>query len=641
MYGLVRLSIVGLVLAVSTARGRAGGTSIELEVDATDLSRNIVRVQMHMDVHEGMVGDGGELDLYYPVWVPGNHGPSGPVGNVVDIRITDCDGAALLWDRDPTQVERITVYVPDGCDGIDMQMGYIASQPRMLSQSSDTYGRATFGGLNWNTVVWYPGGMSHQEIMVRGTMRVPNDWKVATSLETTDRGSGGFLFERTTLAEYIDSPVVMGRYLQTTQLETAGQVPHWFHTVADEARYAELPGWLAAKFSKMVMESVVVFGDFPRKGYHFLYLFGEDLRFGLEHGESTFMGSERDRLKDAEAIEGLIGGGDGLLVVPHEYVHVWCGKLRAPEGMVRDDFHTAARTDMLWVYEGLTSYYDEVLAVRSGLSTFDEFAQNMLDAIEKYERMEGRLWRSVEDTARHAQHLRDRGKYWLDRRRAQDYYGEGALFWLEADAIIRRGTDGARSLDDFCRLFFDVNAKPVGSQDTYSRGEIVDVLGAVYPGEDWDGLIRSRIERPRESLDMGYLVEKVGYRVEIAGEMTKLQKHRAKDEEGADHQRTLGIALDKEGVVTKLVPDSLADDAGLGYGMRLIGVNGWVYSAERIGEAVEESSERGRVELMVSFADRIEMWQIPYDGGARFPRLVHAAGEMDVLGAIASPRTGN
>ena len=617
-------------------------TSIEVQVDATDLPRNMVRVTMHIDVVEEMVNDEGKMDLYYPLWVPGNHGPSGPVGNVVDIRITDCEGHPLRWDRDPTQVERITLQLPDGCAGVDMEMGYIASQPLTLSKSSDTYGRATFGGLNWNTVLWYPGGLTHQEIKVRGVLRVPRDWQIATSLETTRRGrSMVYSFERTALAEYIDSPVIMGRHLQSVQLDTPGQPPHWFHTVASEPRYAELPEWLAAKFSKMVLEGAAVFGDFPRRGYHFMYLLGDDLGFGLEHAESTYMGSGRDVLNDAEEVEGLVGGGDGVLVVPHEYVHVWCGKLRAPEGMIRDEFHTPARTDMLWVYEGLTSYYDEVLAVRSGLSTFDEFAQNMLDSIEKFERMEGRLWRSVEDTARHAQHLRDKGKFWLDMRRAQDYYGEGALFWLEADAIIRRGTGGERSLDDFCRLFFDVAAGPVGSQDTYTRTDIVEALGVVYPGEDWGAMIETRIERPRESLDMGYLVERIGCRVEMAREMTELQKRRSADEEGADVQRTLGIALDEHGVVTKLVPDSPADTAGIGYGMRVLGVNGWVYDTRRLQEAVEESVEREGVELLVSFADRIELKSIGYTGGARFPRLEHAPGEMDVLGAIAGSLTGN
>lgn len=632
---IARCAAVVVLVAGAVAHGK--GTTISIDVDATDLPRKLLRASMHMDVVPEMINAEGAVDLYYPLWVPGNHGPSGPVGNVVDIRIIDCEGNALHWDRDPTQVERISVRVPEGCKGIDVRLGYIASQPLVLSKSSDSYGFANFGGMNWNSVMWYPGGLTHQEIMVEGSLLTPPDWKIATSLEHSG-GDGVFTFERAPLAEYVDSPIAMGEYLRSVRLDTPGQPEHWFHTVAGEPEYAEMPEWLEEKFSRMVMEGVEVFGDFPRKWYHFLYLFGEDIRFGLEHGESTYMGANETRLIDAEEKDGLLGGGGSMLVVPHEYVHVWCGKLRAPRDMVRDDFHTPARTDMLWVYEGLTSYYDEVLAVRSGLCTFEEFKQNMLDSIETFERREGRLWRSVEDTARHAQHLRDRGKFWLEMRRAQDYYGEGALFWLEADAIIRRGTGGVKSLDDFAKLFFDVEAKPVGSQDTYERGDIVRALGQVYPGEDWDALIESRIERPRTSLDMDYLVERIGYRVEMAEEMTELQKHRAKDASGVDLQRTIGIALDDEGVVTKLVPDSIADEMGIGYGMQVIGVNNWVYSASRMEEAIADSAEKGMVHLTLVVADQIKSAQVPYDGGARFPRLVHEAGEPDILGAIAAPR---
>lgn len=622
----------------AAARGLDTEPTIRVRVDASDIARQLVRSAMTIRVEGRSLREGRLLDLHYVMWTPGNHGQSGPVRNVVDLRFEDCGGNALRWERDATQPGLITVEVPRGCGTIGVSMGYIASQPLTLSRSSDTYGRPNFGGLNWNTVLWYPGGMTHQEISVEGELVLPDAWRAATSLVSDgDEARRVHRYGRTTLAEYVDSPVIFGEHLVTTPLEVEGVPPHFFHTVASERRFAEVPDWLADQLRAMVREGVALFGSFPRRWFHFQYMLDDTLRFGLEHAESTYMADRQRRILGAEREEGVLGGGGTMSVVPHEYFHVWCGKLRAPEGMVRSDFHTPTNTELLWVYEGLTSYYDEVLSARSGMTTLEEFRQNVLNLIVRYEHRAGRLWRSIADTARHAGDLRDTSPSWTELRRGQDYYGEGSLFWLEADAIIRNGTGNGRSLDDFCRVFFDVPAEPVGAISTYSRADVVEALTAVYAEEDWDALIRTRIEEPRDTLELTYLVDRIGCRVEEASEPTRLQKKRASSAEGIDVRRSIGLQLDKDGKVVEITPGSAADEARLGFGMRVVAVDGWVYSAERLERAVKESVERGEIGLLVTFGERIESRRIAYSGGAKHPRLVPVEGTLDVLAEAAEP----
>ncbi len=86
-------------------------------------------------------------------------------------------------------------------------------------------------------------------------------------------------------------------------------------------------------------------------------------------------------------------------LLPHEYVHSWCGKFRRPAGMCTPNFQTPQKTRLLWVYEGLTEYLGEVLMVRSGMIDLAEYRRMLTGTIDSLSHREGRRWRSLEDTA--------------------------------------------------------------------------------------------------------------------------------------------------------------------------------------------------------------------------------------------------
>lgn len=657
------VAVAGVVSPVRRAAARpeapTNEPTIRLEVDATDLPRNLLRSTMTIQAPPG------PLDLHFVTWTPGNHAASGPIQNVVNIELFDCQGQALEWDRDPATPALLRTVVPEGCAAVRLDMTYIASQPSVTSRSTDTYGRANFGVLNWNTALFYPGGpggRSAQQITVAAALGLPSQWQYATSLRVhegdPEQERFGALstlrptqpvnwidFQTVPLAELIDSPVIMGQWLSTRRMATA-DVPgverspvHHYCVVGPDEQSVIVPKWLENQIDGAIREAIALFAPrgFPRDRFYFLHVLGDGIDFGVEHSLSTLIGDGprlfRDAKQDKEHAGGAIVG-----VVPHEYFHAWCGKLVAPQGLARDDYHTPIDPDLLWVYEGLTTYYTSVLSVRGGLTNFAEFIQSWAQSASSYERRAGRLWRSVQDSTRAAGMLRDRGRFWYEFRQGQEYYGQGALFWLEADATIRRGTQGARSMDDVCRaLFADAPVGPPGAPATYTREDIVRTLTQVYPGADWSELIRQRIELPQQSLDLSALWALAGYRLIYTEEPCPLQKRESTDASSIDLRTSLGVRFDKAGEIVDVVPDSPADAAGLAYGMKALAIDGWVFSAERMRESIKATPRTGRLELTLSFGERVEVRAINYSGGMRWPRMERIEGEPDIFEAIARP----
>lgn len=623
------LAVFALTLAIAPAHFVRAATPDErasLHVDATDIARRLIGVRMDIPVQPG------PLELNYVEWTPGNHNPSGPIQNVVDLTISDDRGRTIAWTRDPEKLTRIRLEAARDASVLSLRFTYITNQPSVVSRSTDSYGFPTFGGLNWNTVLFYPDNVDKDEYIIEPTLRLPGEWRIATSLTRAGERPGEFRFEPVSLAELVDSPVIFGSTLKTYELNSQSPAPHSLHAVAPFPSLTELGAERLEKFGVMVDQAIKVFGPFPYKSFHFLAMLSNDLpNFGVEHTQSTIFSEPEETFINAEK------DGDPIGVIPHEYIHAWCGKLRAPAGLHARNYHTTVDTRLLWVYEGLTTYYDDVLAVRSGLIKPEEYINLIADRIADYQLRRGRQWRSVEDTAVFLRHLRAPSASWGDKRRGVAYYSEGALFWMEADAIIRRGTKGDRSLDDFARAFFDVPAGPAGSPVEYTRDDVVRALRAVYDGEDWDALIRARIEAPVDNLEFE-LVRTLGRELRFFTEPTGEQRKADNKRRGVDARFTLGFSANASGEITRIIPDSLADRAKIAPGMKIIAVNDYTYSARRLREAIERSPETQVVTLLVEFGDKMETIRILYGQGPQYPRLVKTGAGPDLLEEIMAPR---
>lgn len=606
----------------------AAAAPMRVEVDATDITRRLLHAELTIPATPG------ETALRYVEWTPGNHNPSGPIQNVVNFRVETESGEPLDWRRDKVRDTRILVRdVPGDAERIVVRLSYITNQPSTISRSTDSYGTPKLGGISWNTVLFYPEDADKDDLLIDASISLPTGWSIATPMALAGQRNGTFSYDDVSLAELVDSPAIFGEHLASVDLSGAGFPNHTLHGVAASPDLLVLPDARVEKLKEMHKQAALIFSDYPNDRFDYLMFVSDDVpSFGLEHHTCTYF-SESER----EWVDCEMPGGSDMGTMAHEYIHVWNGKQVVPEGLLSRNFHEPGVTDLLWVYEGLTSYMDDVLLVRSGIITEDEYQDAVTNNIVKYQLQAGRSWRPVLDTARGMKRLRDRSKSWAELRRRQDYYGDGALFWMEADATIRASTSGRKSLDDFCKAFFDHPRVPFGSPVTYTRADVVDALTDLDPSTDWDAMIVRRIESAADDLTLD-LPSRLGYSLVYSNEPTALQAKAVTENKGANLRTSLGFECNKDGLITTVLFGSIADDAKLAYDMTIVGVDDREFTPALLMDAVKRSGETGRIKLLVKFGGELYTKILTYEGGLRFPRLVRNENATDHLSAIMQPR---
>src|SRR5262249_53996341 len=147
--------------------------------------------------------------------------------------------------------------------------------------------------------------------------------------------------------------------------------------------------------------------------------------------------------------------------------------------------------DLLWVYEGLTEYLGWVLTARSGLRTPEQNREFLALDAAMLDNRAGRQWRSLADTAVAARLLYEARSDWESARRGVDFYDEGLLIWLEADTIIRKESQGRKSLDDFCRTFLGGTSGPPEVRP-YTFDSLSETLNGIA-SYDWKTFFETRI----------------------------------------------------------------------------------------------------------------------------------------------------
>ena len=600
--------------------GFAAGASVTLHVDATDAPKRIVRTLMHFPAKPG------RLTLLYPKWIPGHHSPSGPVGDVVGLKAS-AQGKQLRWRRDPENMYAFDVDVPAGGDGIDVAMEFFL--PTGENSGSVTENLLC---LNWNEVLLYPAGSAASELRYDATLKLPAGWKFGTALRPSrgDRADGTVMFSAVSLETLVDSPLIAGRFFRTVELTPGQDVAHFLHLVSDSAAALEIKTEDVAKLSRLVAESHALFGARHYRSYHFLLTLSDHVDAGgLEHHESSDNRTDEETLIDEERFKLNMG------LLPHELVHSWNGKYRRPADIATPDFQQPMRTELLWVYEGLTTYLGDVLTARAGIVSDDLARQAIAIDAARLDHVRGRDWRPLSDTAVAAQLLYGAGRAGRARRRSVDFYAEGKLIWLEADVVIRQKTGGKSSLDDFCRMFFGgENTEP--KVVPYTFDDVIAALDKVAPG-DWRAFFESRVTAVNRRAPIGG-IEAGGWRLAYVERPGELLKSSEKVRRFTDVTYSLGFHLGKDNDVVDVVPESPADRAGLAAGMKLLAVNGRKSTPELLRAAIKSAKGNGgAIELLVESNEFYKTLKIDYRDGERYPVLQRNAGTPDLLGEILKP----
>ncbi len=615
------------VFAARSAHAAAGAAAASVEVDARDAPRGIQRVHLLLPVKPG------KLTLLYPKWLPGDHAPDGPVAGISGLKFSS-KGQTIPWQRDAVDMYAFHLTVPAGDDVLDavFEVDAVAGATDNNAQRLST---ESLSLILWNELVLYPAGARSDDLQYSATLRLPAGWEFGTALPRQSSAADTTRFAAVSLTTLIDSPVLSGRHFKTVEL--GGTPSVYLHLAADSDAALDIPDATTAHFRKLVQEAAALFGATHYSEYHFLWTLSDQIGFeGIEHHQSSDnRSSERslidDDLRHSAAIYELL---------PHEYTHSWNGKFRRPIGLATGNYDSPMRGELLWVYEGLTEYIGMVLSARSGLASPADARDAWAGAAAWLQTRKGREWRPLADTAVGAQFGYTQAPGWRGRTRGVDFYVESAMLWLEADTLIRSTTHGAKSLDDFCRLFYGPPST-APKLIPYDFNDVVKALNTVMP-YDWRGFWTLRLNRVRPDAPLEGLAAG-GWRLVFAAEPSAVEKGDAAAEKITSWYYSLGIRLKDEGAsIVDVVPGTPADAAGLAPDSNLIAVNGRKYSKDVLEDALKAGGDAPRViNLLIQKDDTYKTVELHYAGHARHARLERDAAVPDLLTPILNPRTGS
>jgi len=611
-----------LILALLLSALALSAAPITLRVDATNVASNVYHAHLTIPATPG------PMTLFYPKWIPGEHGPTGPINGLTGLRIT-ANEQPVNWLRDPVEMFAFNVDVPAGATALDVDLDFLAPAPG----ANFTAGASTsprLAVLSWNTVLLYPRATPSDSLQVTATLRIPAGWQYATALETRGRTGDEIQFEPASLTTVIDSPVQLGQTLRKIDLVSRSPLRHTLNLLSESAEATQTPDDFAAQYGRLVDEATAVFGANHYRHYDWLLTLSDFVaHFGLEHHESSDDRVEESTLREDTSRKWVSG------LMAHEFVHSWNGKYRRPAGLATGNYDKPMTGELLWVYEGLTEYLGDLLPVRSGILSADDYRENLAEIAAQMTQHVGRTWRPLLDTAVAAQLLYEAPGASTNWRRSVDYYPEGELVWLDVDMTIRSLTSGKKSLDDFTRAFYGgTSGHP--ELKPYTFDDLVTALNAVAP-HDWRAFLNQRLMSMSATPPMGG-IEQSGWRLVYNDKPnTALQYYEGRSK-GADLNASLGFNVRDNGSIGDVVPESIAARAGLTPGARIVAINGRAYSTARLRDAVKASKTATTpITLIVQNGEFFTTASIDYHGSERYPHLERISGKPDWMETLIKP----
>ncbi|OLB22980.1 MAG: hypothetical protein AUH15_04675 [Acidobacteriales bacterium 13_2_20CM_55_8] len=400
---------------------------------------------------------------------------------------------------------------------------------------------------------------------------------------------------------------------------------------ADSAAALDAPPEVVDHYKNLIDQAEKLFGAHHYREYHFVYSLSDHVaHFGLEHHESN----------DSRVDErGMVNPGKRLLfagLLPHEYVHSWNGKYRRPADLSTPDYEKPMQTDLLWVYEGLTSYLGDLLTARSGIRTPEEARDQLASIAADLDHRSGRVWRNLQDTADGVPDMQGAPRQWDSWRRPLDYYDEDVLNWLWVDTIIRQQTQGKKSIDDFCHLFHGGQSGPPEVK-AYTFDDVVNALNQVT-AYDWRGFWTERLTNHGPGAPLGGVTNS-GWKIVYDDTRSSLMKTREEERNTIDASYSIGLYLRDDGSLVDTIEGMTAAAAGIGPGMRVVAVNGRRFTADVLRDALKAGKSSSQpLELLVENTDYYKTYKLDYHGGEKYPHLVRDDSKPDMLSDIIKPR---
>src|SRR5215467_1217595 len=311
-----RLKVLICLVIFSTTTWAANGPNVTLSVDATNAPRKIFHASLKIPATPG------DLTLYYPEWIPGEHAPDGPVDDLAGLKFS-ASGKTLKWRRDLLDGFTIHVDVPAGETEVSAELDFLSPATFEGGFSAGSSATDKLAVISWNQVLLYPKGWKSDDINYSPSLKLPEGWKFGTPLPISSQSGNQIKFGTVSLTTLVDSPVITGEFLKVVPL--AQDPTTEMDIAADSAAALDAPKEVWDHYVSLVDQAQKLFGAHHYRDYHFLYTLSDHVaHFGLEHHESD--DSRVDERSMVDDTSRKLAAG----LLPHEYVHSWNGKYRRP-----------------------------------------------------------------------------------------------------------------------------------------------------------------------------------------------------------------------------------------------------------------------------------------------------------------------
>ncbi len=596
--------------------------TLKINVDATDVARRVFRVQ------EVIPAQPGPLTLLYPQWLPGNHSPSGPVDKLAGLKVT-ANGKTLPWKRDTLNVYAFHVDVPEGASSVEVSFEY-------LSPQSTSEGRVVMTpemlNLQWNANTLYPAGYFSKRIMTEASVKFPAGWQFGSALEVASRDGDTVHFKPIAYDDLVDSPIYAGKYFKRVDLDPGAKAPVHLNIVADAPKYLEITPEQLKVHRNLVQQMYKLYGAHHYDHYDFLLSLSDRMSGnGLEHHRSSENGVGTGYFTDWEK------NALSRDLLPHEFNHSWDGKYRRGADLTTPNFNVPMGDSLLWVYEGQTQFWGQVMAARSGLWNQEQARDMLAFVAATYDKGRPGLasWRNVQDTTNDPIIAQRRPLPYRNYQSSEDYYSAGQMIWLDVDAKLRELSKGKHSIDDFGKAFFGMG-NGEWAVNTYTFEDVVKTLDDIAP-HDWAKYLRTRLDGHGPLIGG---IEAHGWKLVYTDKPSAAVKALEARRHSADLTYSLGLSIGKGGSISDVLWDGPAFKAGISPGMTVVAVNSRDYDADALKDAVTAAAKDKNqpVELLVKNFDQYQTVRIDYHDGLKYPHLQRDNSKPDTLSTLLKAR---
>jgi predicted metalloprotease with PDZ domain len=573
---ILLLSAVSLQEARGASQTTTSAPEISYTVSMPKPYTHLLEVEMRL-----RGGLPARADLIMPVWTPGSYLVREFERHVQDFDAKDAGGRALRWAKTNKNTWRV-----ETAGAREIVITYNVYCNEFSVRTNEVTDQHAF----WNNaaLLMYPDG----QLKAPSTLRVVpfGNWKVATALPAAAAGRAN-TFRAENFDILYDSPVEVGNF-KTISFEVKG-IPHRI-VIDGEGNYD--PERMRRDVQKIVEAAVTIVGEIPYRDYTFFLHLRSTGGGGLEHLNSTALIYPRFRFRPDANYKNF------LSLVAHEFFHLWNVKRIRPDALGPFDYTQENYTKLLWVAEGITSYYENIILVRAGLISGEDYLSELASAIQDLQNTPGRFEQSLEESSFDA---------WIKYYRQDEnsdnsqvsYYDKGAIVGALLDLEIRRASRDAHTLDDVLRYLYEEHYKK----------------GRNYTPEDFQRVAERMAGASLESFFARYVrgTAEIDYNAILNHAGLYLDTNGTSTGQVTPERAYLGATLGMDGnrlMVRNVRAGTPAYEQGINAGDEIVALNGMRVNQDSFTERLGEKKPGERVTLTIFRNDDLRTFEIRLGG---------------------------